>query len=96
LSLDKWIEPEKKKGKGRKKPEDHKRKTKIQKSKIIEESEDSKTINIEEKPLKNYQKYILICSKKTCNYQKTIVKKELNKKDKICPRCKSTMKIEMV
>ncbi len=39
------------------------------------------------------QKFILKCGKSKCNYQKTLMKRELSESDKICPRCKSKMKI---
>ncbi len=48
---------------------------------------------LEKKP-NEFKKYILTCSKKSCNYQKTIMKKELNKKDKICPKCRAEMRIK--
>ncbi|MBN1803396.1 MAG: hypothetical protein JW891_17935 [Candidatus Lokiarchaeota archaeon] len=51
--------------------------------------------NVEQEP-KNFKKYNLSCPKKSCNYQKTIMKKQLNEKDKICPRCNSEMKIKRV
>ncbi len=44
--------------------------------------------------LKNLLKFDLVCPKAKCKYQKTIRKKELTDKDKICPRCKSIMKIK--
>ena len=47
-----------------------------------------------DKNSKNLTKYVLICSKLKCKYKKTIMKKELSEKDRICPRCKSEMKVK--
>ncbi|MBD3197832.1 MAG: hypothetical protein GF317_22465 [Candidatus Lokiarchaeota archaeon] len=41
------------------------------------------------------KKFSLKCSKSKCNYQKTLMKRSLSQKDKICPRCKSEMKIKV-
>ena len=87
MSLDKWIKSEKK--------EEIKKKPKVNKGKKGGQSEGRKD-QVEkslEPVAQKFNKFQLKCSKKGCNYQKTIVKKELNEKDKICPRCKSTMKV---
>lgn len=39
-------------------------------------------------------KFKLECPKSTCKYKKTIIKKNLEDKDKICPRCKSKMNVK--
>lgn len=43
---------------------------------------------------KSLTKFNLICTKPKCKYQKIIMKRELLEKDKICPKCKSQMKIK--
>ena len=92
MSLDKWIKSDEKK--------EAKKKTNEKKKKTVEKNAGSKATS-EKKGPKNKTvksttnkiiKFNLKCSKKGCNYQKTIVKKELNEKDTICPRCKSIMK----
>lgn len=92
MSLDKWIKSDDKK-EAKKKPEEKKKKQvkKIQQS----QSTSEKVVQEKKKGESTTQKFIkhhLKCSKKGCNYQKTIVKKQLNEKDTICPRCKSIMK----
>ncbi|MFX1395297.1 MAG: hypothetical protein ACFFAH_17295 [Promethearchaeota archaeon] len=82
MSLDKWIKDKKKK-------EEIKKKTK---PKGLPEKNKFPTPP-EKTPLK-FSKTLLICPKAKCNYQKTIKKKNLTERDKICPRCKSTMKIK--
>ena len=85
MGLDKWIKPEKIKPKAIKKKEDG----------DSQNNSDSKSREkqIEEGLLK-LTKFELICSKAKCKYKKTIVKKYLTEKDKICPRCKSEMKLK--
>ncbi len=81
MGLDKWI-----------KPEETEKKPKIKDDAKKPESkpkENKGTIG-----LKNLLKFDLVCPKAKCKYQKTIRKKELTDKDKICPRCKSIMKIK--
>ncbi len=39
-------------------------------------------------------KFKLVCSNAKCNFEKTLVKKELSPKDRTCPKCKSEMKIK--
>jgi len=84
LGLDKWIKPEE----TAKKPKikDDAKKPKKPESKP---KENKGTIG-----LKNLLKFDLVCPKAKCKYQKTIRKKELTDKDKICPRCKSITKIK--
>jgi len=92
LSLDKWIKTEKEEDK---KKGDEKKKKPLKKkpqSEII--SQEIETSTTHDKPLKKLAKYILICPKKSCGYQKTLMKKQLNDRDKICPRCKGIMKIK--
>jgi len=46
-----------------------------------------------------FQKFILICPKKSCKFQKTKMirsDRKLEEKDKICPRCKGQLKIKKV
>ena len=82
MSLDKWIKDKKKK-------EEIKKKTQ---PKGLPENIKISTPP-EKTPLK-FTKTLLICPKAKCKYQKTIIKKNLTEKDKICPKCKSTMKIK--
>ena len=85
LGLDKWIKPEETKTKPIKKKEDKEpRKTGDIKPKGKES----------ENELLKITKFILLCSNAKCKYKKTIVKKVLIEKDKICPRCKKEMKIK--
>jgi hypothetical protein len=85
LGLDKWI-----------KLEDTKTKTINKKDKdIAGKKSDSKPKDKEkDKELPKLSKYILICSNSKCKYKKTIVKKILTEKDRICPRCKKEMKVK--
>ncbi|MFX0058036.1 MAG: hypothetical protein ACFE85_02425 [Candidatus Hodarchaeota archaeon] len=80
MGLDKWIKTEEEEKKPGKKKKD-------QKSKQVKESELFKA------PIK-LSRYVLICTKAKCKYQKTIMKKVLEENDKICPKCKSKMKIK--
>ena len=80
MGLDKWIKSEEQEKKPVKNKED-------QKSKQVKEIEHIK------KPIK-LSKYVLICTKAKCKYQKTIMKKILEENDKICPKCRSKMKIK--
>ena len=89
MSLDKWIKSDKKE---ETKKESQEKKEKLEKkgaqSEVKKEREKMKLEPKTQKIIKHH----LICSKKGCNYQKTIVKKVLTEKDTICPRCKSLMK----
>lgn len=96
MSLDKWIKSDKKK-----KDIDNKSEVQIKnksstktKSKSINSIEDTDALRISEESEKTRIKYLLICSKKSCGYQKRLVKKQLTNKDKTCPRCKGVMKIK--
>jgi len=96
VSLDKWIKSDKKKKDIDNKSEVERKnksssKTKTQLKVSIEETDSLR--NSEESENKRI-KYLLICSKKSCGYQKRLVKKQLTHKDKTCPRCNSVMKIK--
>jgi len=85
LGLDKWIKPEETKTKTIKKKDDGDPKKKS----------DSKPKNKQiDKELSKLTKFDLTCSNAKCKYKKTIVKKVLTEKDKICPRCKNEMKLK--
>lgn len=84
MGLDKWIKPEGSVKKSEKK--DEARSTSKPKTQPIEKKGEKKTIKL--------TKFVLICSKPKCKYKKTIMKKELSEKDRICPRCKNEMKIQ--
>ena len=93
MSLDKWIKPEKKKPD--KKNEDNSKNTPQKNSiKVKSTSKKKETQSLPETKTRKITKFVLICPKKTCGYQKTLMKKELSEKDKICPRCKGNMKIK--
>ena len=82
MSLEKWIKPKKKKEEIKKKPQP---KSSGEKKKI--------SATPEKIPLK-FTKTFLTCPKAKCKYQKTIIKKNLTERDKMCPRCISKMKIK--
>jgi hypothetical protein len=89
--LDKWIKTEKeekeKEGKNKKKTLKKETQSEIH----VQESDTSLS---HDKQFKKLVKYILVCTKKSCGYQKTLMKRQLSDKDKICPRCKGIMKIK--
>ena len=96
MSLDKWIKTDKKEKKTENKSEvqiKNKSSTKT-KSQSINSIEDSDSLRSSEESEKKRIRYLLICSKKSCGYQKRLVKKQLTNKDKTCPRCKGVMKIK--
>ncbi|MFW9950667.1 MAG: hypothetical protein ACFFKA_11165 [Candidatus Thorarchaeota archaeon] len=83
MGLDKWIKPEEKKSKTiKKKEEGEPRKKSDSKPKDKEKDKESSKLT----------KFDLTCSNAKCKYKKTIVKKILTEKDKVCPRCKKEMK----
>jgi hypothetical protein len=84
LGLDKWIKPEGTEKKNEKKEEAIS--TKNPKTQPIKKKSEIQS--------KNLTKFVLVCSKLKCKYKKTIMKKELTEKDRICPRCKSEMKVK--
>jgi len=88
MGLDKWINPEDSKKKSIKK----------EKSPIKAKGSKGKTASKDklESPISKLKKYTLICSSAKCKYQKTLLKKELAEKDKICPRCNKQLKIKKV
>jgi len=84
MGLDKWIKPEETVKKSEKKEDV--RSTRKPKTQLVEKKDEKEPIKL--------TKFVLICSKTKCKYKKTIVKKELLGKDRICPRCKNDMKIQ--
>ena len=84
MGLDKWIKPEGTVKKTEKKEEA--RSTKKPKTQPIKKKSEKESTNL--------TKFVLICSKPKCKYKKTIVKKDLSEKDRICPRCKNEMKVQ--
>jgi len=86
VGLDKWLKPEE----AAKKP---KSKETASEKVIKRPSEKELKTNLE-KSYSKLTKYNLTCSNSKCKYQKTIMKKQLTKMDKICPRCKKEMKIK--
>lgn len=91
LSLEKWLKPEKKD----EKREAKQIKSEKKKGKDHNSSAEPKGISeLVTTPSISLSKFKLECPKSTCKYKKTITKKNLADKDKICPRCKSIMKIK--
>ena len=90
--MDKWIKTEKEEDK--KKGDEKKKKPLKKKPQSENISQEIETSTTHDKQFKKLAKYILICPKKSCGYQKTLLKKQLNDRDKICPRCKGIMKIK--
>ncbi|TFF94629.1 MAG: hypothetical protein EU543_00800 [Promethearchaeota archaeon] len=80
MSLDKWIKSDKEKEQETKKK---------QKKETISTVENQ----IEKEESFKLNKFRLKCSNSKCNYQKTLMKRQLANKDKKCPRCNSIMKI---
>ena len=85
MGLDKWIKPEDIKNKKIKK-RDEGDQSKDSTSKPKEERKDNESLKL--------TRFDLTCLRAKCKYKKTIVKKKLTEKDKICPRCKSEMKLK--
>ncbi len=98
MSLDKWIKSDKKKKDTDNKSEiQNKNKSSSKtKSQSINSIEDTNSLRISEESEKKRIRYLLICSKKSCGYQKRLVKKQLTNKDKTCPRCMGVMKIKKI
>ena len=84
MGLDKWIKQEGTEKKSEKKEEVIS--TRKLKAQLIVKKGEKEPIKL--------SKFVLICSKPKCKYKKTIMKKELSEKDRICPRCKSEMKVQ--
>lgn len=86
MGLDKWIKTEeevKREKKERKQP------VQVNRNK----SENEKKPDLENSTMK-LVKYTLNCPNAKCKYQKTIMKKQLTEKDKVCPRCNKEMKVK--
>lgn len=88
MSLDKWIKPEEEK----KEEKEEKAGEEEQKEATGDKSEE---IDKKESQTSKLKKYHLKCPKKSCKYQKTLMKSNLTEKDKTCPRCKSEMKVKV-
>ncbi len=84
MGLDKWIQSEKDKKKEPKKAEVTISDKKEQKTKKEGPKESQKQLS----------KFIMICSNSKCKYQKVLMKRSLNSRDKTCPKCKSEMKLK--
>ena len=84
MGLDKWIKPDEKK-----KKKENEKATQIKSSSVK-----MSTVKSEEKPKLELKKYLLVCPKAKCKYQRTLVKKHITEKDRLCPRCKTEMKIQ--
>ena len=84
MGLDKWIKTEVSEKKPEKKEEA--KSTRKPKTQPVEKKGEKEPIKL--------TKFVLICSKPKCKYKKTIMKKELSEKDRICPRCKNEMRVQ--
>jgi hypothetical protein len=84
MGLDKWLKSDK----------TEENEIKNQKKNISEKK--GKTPIKRESDLhpKKLKKFTLICSNSKCKYQKILMKKNLINKDKMCPKCKSIMKVK--
>ena len=82
MGLDKWLKSEEKVKTPKKKKTQKKVNKAVSKPKEKENGGSSKVLS----------KIILVCSK--CKYQKTIMKKIVTEKDKICPRCNKPLKVK--
>ncbi|TFG03885.1 MAG: hypothetical protein EU542_00765 [Promethearchaeota archaeon] len=84
MGLDKWLQSEK----------TEKRK---KKESVAVVSEDKELDGIKEKVKESHKtlsKFTLICTNSKCKYQKLLMKRALNNKDKICPKCNNEMKVK--
>lgn len=103
MSLDKWLgkedEKEEKEVESR---EDKQEKVKEgidqQEKTLIPQKKETQRgkMHKEEKKTKKPKltKYMLTCSDSNCKYKKTLMKRELTREDKVCPRCKSDMNVK--
>ena len=82
MGLDKWLKTKEEVKKPKKEKTEKKFTKAVSKPKEKESGESSKVLS----------KYVLVCSK--CKYQKTIMKKKITEKDKICPRCNKLLKVK--
>ncbi|MFX1326494.1 MAG: hypothetical protein ACFE8N_16200 [Promethearchaeota archaeon] len=86
MGLDKWLKSEETSKKEQKEIQLTKQEE-IRKKKL-EVKKDTEKISTK------LMKQVLVCPSAKCKYQKTIMKKELTKIDRICPRCKKEMKVK--
>ena len=86
MGLDKWLKP--------KEPIKKPKAKKVTPSKDLKISSERNLKTVLEKPYSKLTKYNLTCTNSKCKYQKTIMKKQLTERDKICPRCKKEMIIK--
>ncbi|MHA1670826.1 MAG: hypothetical protein ACTSV5_09640 [Promethearchaeota archaeon] len=91
MSLDKWIKKEEDNKKVKKKPPE---KEKVEEPIEVFEFQPTEVGTIKNSRL--LTKFVLTCSNSKCKYKKTLKKRTLKDKDKICPRCKSEMKIKII
>ncbi len=86
MGLDKWLKTEEEVER-----EEKKKAVLTEAKKSKRESEKLSTFK---SPPTQLVKYVLVCPNAKCKYQKTIMKKQLKEKDKICPRCNKEMKVK--
>lgn len=86
MGLDKWIKPEETSKKDKKEIQLAKQEE-ISKREL-EAKKDTEKISTK------LMKQVLVCPSAKCKYQKTIMKKQLTKIDRICPRCNKEMKVK--
>ncbi|MFX0017421.1 MAG: hypothetical protein ACFFAK_09440 [Promethearchaeota archaeon] len=82
MSLERWL-----------KPDEKAKKTEAKKDKAVEKGRRSQSEKVSTEK-SAFNKYVLVCSKAKCKYQKIIMKKNISDKDQICPKCKSKMKVK--
>ncbi|MFX0083123.1 MAG: hypothetical protein ACFE94_15355 [Candidatus Hodarchaeota archaeon] len=86
MGLDKWLKTEEEVEK--------EKKIKAVQTKSTKHKRESEQISKTKSLATQLVKYILVCPNAKCKYQKTIMKKQLSEKDRICPRCNKEMKVK--
>ena len=84
MGLDKWIQSDNDKKKEHKEP----------KVNISDRKEQKTNKKRPRESQKQLSKFTLICSNSKCKYQKVLMKRSLDSRDKICPKCKKEMRLK--
>jgi hypothetical protein len=84
MGLDKWIQSDNDKKKEHKEP----------KVNISDRKEQKTNKKRPRESQKQLSKFTLICSNSKCKYQKVLMKRSLDRRDKICPKCKKEMRLK--
>ena len=88
MGLDKWLKTEEE--------VEREEKKKAALTEVKESKRESEQISTFKSPPTQLIKYVLVCPNAKCKYQKTIMKKQLTEKDKICPRCNKELKVKKI